>query len=81
MTTGEIVGIAVGVAGLGIAAFAILRRPPGNQSAYGQPVPQVRMSAPPSPSPVVNDIGRTVSDVAQGVTSVVHLFEGLFGGM
>lgn len=85
MTTGEIVGIVVGVAGLGVGAYVLLRPPtaPMGQSVQGyQPPPP---KAPPSSgSPaqgVVGDVFGTVGDVVQGVTSVINLFEDLFGGM
>ncbi len=86
MTNGEMIGIGVGVVGLGLGAYALLgRRNTSGQSASGYDVSPVRLSAPPAPpsatQQAAGDVMNTVGDVIQGVTSVISLFEGLFGGM
>ena len=81
MTNGEIIGIGVGIVGLGVAGYALLRRPQGPQQAQsGYLPPPVRYGAPPPAGPV-GDIGAVVGDVVSTIGGIVNLFEGLFGGM
>lgn len=80
MTTGEIVGIAVGVAGLGLGAYVLISQRRGGdrtQAVVPPPVPQVRASPPPQTSQTANDINAVIGGVTQGLGAAVQIFDQL----
>lgn len=89
MTTGEIIGIGIGVAGLGVAGYMLLTRdrPQATAAGYNAGPPagwtgSWGYSAPPNPNgqqiqQTANDVGTAINGIVGAVGSVVGLFDQL----
>lgn len=95
MKAGELIGILVGVAGLGLGAFYLLQQRNGQLLPYsagaatgGGGVAQVRASAPPTQTQVAiqntaGDVATVVQGVGQVASAAASIFDNLssiFGG-
>lgn len=91
MTTGEIIGIGIGIAGLGVAGYMLITRersaPPATATGYNAGPPagwngSWGYSQPPNPQSTqiqqtANDVGSAINGVVGAVGSIVGLFDQL----